>query len=510
MSSRTRRAAAALVVGAAVLAVASAPARPGPAPVTYRPVRSALLACPELGVAGGSAAVLSGLVAPGSGSVGTGALRTIEGGKDLAELQRPGMPVSLVAASSQPTILMTAAGEWASGALAGVATRTLAGPAAGLASISCAEPASEWWFVGPGSQVGRGDALLVSNPSEEPARVDITLYARSGPIGALAGKGIDMAPLSQARLRLDALAPDQPLLAVHVRARNGRVAVAVRDVAVPVAGQPQGGDFVPPTLPPARRVVVGSVPGGAGGRDLVVVNPGDQFATMRVRQATRDGLVDLPGNPALAVPAGSVVQIPLAGPMAGRTAALVVESDVAVAAAVRVSLGTSRREVSWVAAVPAVAAPNSVAGAAAVPAGPGLTTTVTVAAPGAAVSGLLSVLTTGTAGQAPLAAGGPPASDRRDRGRRPPTVLADPGSLPAQIPVDVPAGSVRSVSVPGTSGAAVAHLVWRSAPASGPALVSHLTEGRGPLATGYAWWPVTAAVAAAAVREDVGTLAPAG
>jgi hypothetical protein len=142
-----------------------------------------------------------------------------------------------------------------------------------------------------------------------------------------------------------------------------------------------------------------------------------------------------------------------------------------------------------------------------VPAGPGLTTTVTIAAPGSAVSGTLQVIGTGQAD----------ASVFTEEGlqglARPTDVVVVTGavsSAPA-IGVSVPAGSQRTITVPGTEQHALVHLAWRSDPDSGPALVSHLALAPDrPAATGYAWWPTASAVRAVPVREDVGVLAPAG
>ena len=80
----------------------------------------------------------------------------------------------------------------------------------------------------------------------------------------------------------------------------------------------------------------------------------------------------------------------------------------------------------------------------------------------------------------------------------------------ATIAVDVPAGQVRTISIPEAARSSILHLVWRTADGSGPAMVSHLALDRDvPLATGYSWWPTLSAVTGVRVREDVGVLAPA-
>lgn len=240
---------------AALVAVGLAPAPPDSDPQpTHRPVTSAVLACPQLVVTDDSADVLGAVVA-GDGALASGAgsaaLRPIGAAADLARLAGPDQPVGLlVAEQSQPPIVMHARRSWAPSALAGIAAHDLAGRSAGIASAACARADNEWWFVGAGSQLGRGAALLVTNPALEPARFDIALFARSGPVEALAGRGIDLGAQRDVRLRLDALAPDQDLLAVQVRATSGGVVAAVRDVAVPRGESPRGVDYIGPAVPP--------------------------------------------------------------------------------------------------------------------------------------------------------------------------------------------------------------------------------------------------------------------
>jgi hypothetical protein len=485
--------------------------RPGAEPAGFRSIASAVLACPELAVTEDSASTLTGLVAEpvGPGDPGTAALRTIGDDQDLARIGAAGQPVSLLVADrSQGPILMRATGSWAPQALAGVATHELDGTGAGLASVACPAPRPEWWFVGAGSQLGRSAALLVSNPAEEPARFDLTFYARSGPLAALAGKGINLGPQSHVRLRLDALAPDEELLAVQVRTTSGQVAATVRDVAVPEGEVPRGVEYLGPTLVPDTLVRIAGIPAGEGTRDLVLVNPGTQFATVRTRLLTESGPTELAGLTTLAVPAGSVITTSLGRVLGSRAGTLELVSDVPITGGVRSSWGADRRDVSWLTAVPPVLAPNLLAGAAAVPAGPGLTTSVTIAAPGAAVSGTLQAIGTGGASS------GSVFTDEGLRGlTRPTGVIVLTGDVTSAPPivVTVPAGSQRTITVPGTQEHALTHLAWRSDPGSGPALVSHLVlDPDRPAATGYSWWPTASAVRAVPVREDLGILAPAG
>ena len=62
---------------------------------------------------------------------------------------------------------------------------------------------------------------------------------------------------------LDALAPGVTRFAVHVHARSGRIAAAVRDQQVDGL-TPRGADWLPPAAAPARQQVLPGVAAGAG------------------------------------------------------------------------------------------------------------------------------------------------------------------------------------------------------------------------------------------------------
>ena len=425
---------------------------------------------------------------------------------------------------------MRAGGSWAPSALAGVVARQQDGTTEGLSSAACPAPGRQWWFVGAGSQLGRGAALLVSNAAEEPARFDITLYSGAGQVQALAGKGIDLGPSSSVRLRLDALAPDEELLAIQVLATSGRVAAAVRDVAVPSEDRPRGVDFIPPAQAPGKRLVIAGIPEGEGDRDLVLVNPGAQFATVTPRLLTESGAVAVEGLAAIAVPAGAIIRVDLTRVLAGRPGTLDLTSDVPVTGGARAAWGGARRDVMWLAAVPLIGGPDPLGGAAAVPSGPGMTTTVTVAAPDGDVRGTLTVTTTESDDLAVLSGKGVGEQDGEQGGDSADsasgsgsdeagaaTARACPASRPGKHrdhPRHGPGRQPARDHVARGGGKAATGLTtvsWRSDPGSGPAAVSHVAlDDAVPLATGYPWWPVASSVTALTVREDLGILAPAG
>jgi hypothetical protein len=520
-----RRLVVGILVVAGVAATAAAPqAEPDARERAYRPVTSSVLVCPQMTGAGQATNVLGAVVAGPTEGSGSAALWPITSTDFGVQLPGPGEPVALRSVRrSQPPILMRADGSWAPSALAGVVARQQDGTTEGLSSAACAAPGRQWWFVGAGSQLGRGAALLVSNAAQEPARFDITLFSGAGQVQALAGKGIDLGPASSVRLRLDALAPDEELLAIEVLATSGRVAAAVRDVAVPSEDRPRGVDFIPAAQAPGTRLVIAGIPEGDGDRDLVLVNPGAQFATVTPRLLTDSGPATVEGLAAIAVPAGAIIRVDLTRVLSGQSGTLDLTSDVPVTGGARAAWGGARRDVAWLAAVPLIGGPDPLGGAA-VPTGPGLTTTVTVAAPDGPVSGTLTVITIDSDDLAALS-GNPDSgtdsgtevdsgSGEESGARLPELVLPSEPARTVTIPVTIPGGSQSAITVPGAGAKAAAGLTtvsWRSDPGSGPAAVSHVTlDDELPLATGYPWWPVASSVTALTVREDLGILAPAG
>lgn len=493
-----------VVLGLALAALAPAIA-PQDEEGAFREVSSSVLVCPRLTSAGEASNVVSAMVAePASGS-GTATLSTFQPIEDLVRLGDVGDPVALVSEDETlPATSLQATGAWAPTAFASITSLLRSSQSAGLSSSACVPPAPEWWFVGGGSELGRGAALLVSNPSEEAARFDIALHAGSGPVAALAGKGIDLGPGSSVRLRLDALAPGETLLAIQVNATIGQVAAAVRDVEVPQGDRPRGVDYVPAAAAPSTELVVAGIPGGSGNRELMLVNPGTQFATVEPRVLTDTGTEELPELSSLAVPAGAVIKVDLDRVLAGRASSLAMTSDVPITGGARAEYGARSRDVVWLSAVPPIADPNPMAAAAAVPAVTGLRTSVVIAAAESEVTGTLAVTSVPTDDVASLGQADPPAS----RGAE--VVLPGDAARTSVQEIVVPAGSQQAFALPAPEGdSELAAIVWRSQPGSGPAAVTHVVlDEENSLATGYSWWPVRSSVESVAIREDFGVLVP--
>ena len=460
--------AALLLAGLGVTADLTAPqptAATVPAHADARPaveVARADAACPDPAVDAKTATRVS-LAAPGAvgGDAGEGAgapgrarLARLTGVPlPDADVTAPGTGSVLATAGQGPLVARGTAGS-APGMAAGMLTRSTADAVRGLAGTVCAVPGTDFWFVGSGAVVGQRGRVYLTNPEAAPAVVDVTLYGPDGPIDAPAGRGVPVEAGKQVVRLLDALAPGVTRFAVHVHARSGRIAAAVRDQQVDGL-TPRGADWLPPAAAQARRQVLPGVAAGAGERLLQVVAPGDSDAIVKVKLVTESGSFAPSGLDVLEVPAGSVAQVDLAPATGAAAAAVTLEADVPVTAGV-VSRATGSTgqltDVAYTAAVLPLlpATPGVVTDARS---GTGVTSSLLLTAPDAAATVRL----------APL----PPATGSTSE-------------------VRVPAGSQVVVDLKTVSTAVAFALTVTPLPGSGPVLAARSVaeaEAAGPMLT---------------------------
>ena len=137
-------------------------------------------------------------------------------------------------------------------------------------------------------------------------------------------------------LKLDGLVPDVEVFAVHVVARSGRVAAALRDEEAYGITQP-GVDWVPAAAAPARTVVVPGVvrlPEDQGQRILHVFVPGSDDAVARLRFLGTRGLMTVPGLDVVRLRGGRVTSFDLDTVGAGNLVGIEIAGDVPLTAGV--------------------------------------------------------------------------------------------------------------------------------------------------------------------------------
>lgn len=223
-------------------------------------------------------------------------------------------------------LLVRATGALAPGLQVEQVTRGTSGTQRGLAALRCEAARTDAWWVGGATTVGDAAVLLLANPDDTPAVVDVEVLTASGRVDGRPGRGIAVGPRSRTAVPLDRLAPDREWLAVHVRTVRGRVAGGLRHVRSE-GRSPRGVDWVPPAGEPAAQVVVPGLPAGPGRRIVVVANPGPDDTVAALTLATTDGLVSPPELQALDVPAGTTVAHDVSSLVAQTPAAVRVVSE---------------------------------------------------------------------------------------------------------------------------------------------------------------------------------------
>lgn len=125
----------------------------------------------------------------------------------------------------------------------------------GAIGANCQNPSPELWLVGGVTTVGREALLILSNPSDTDATVDLQLFGDSGIIDGAGLNGISVSANRTVVLPLAGFAPDQSSLTVHVLSRGAAVAswIQERTVRGTVSA---GADLVPPAVAASTSLVI--------------------------------------------------------------------------------------------------------------------------------------------------------------------------------------------------------------------------------------------------------------
>lgn len=177
-----------------------------------------------------TAAVVPGQ--PGQdGEAGAAGLETLPGRESASSaIEVPGGQAQVEAFGTRlPAIRAYGEGSLAPGLIADQWGRDPGGQGRGMASTACAPAASEFWFVGGGAIAGRQTRIVLVNPDETSAVVDVLIHGPSG----LHRRARRPRPRRQGQdrlvVRLDVLAPGATATAVEVLARTGRIGASVDD-----------------------------------------------------------------------------------------------------------------------------------------------------------------------------------------------------------------------------------------------------------------------------------------
>src|SRR3954470_4665789 len=260
--------------------------------------------------------VSAGVAVAADGVTGTGSLLaqplSAHGAPARLPVDQPGqVAVDLGSTLTGDALEVTARGPLAAGLELEQITRGEGGSSRGLAGLRCEAPKTDAWFVGGATQVGDSLTLVMANPDDTPALVDVVAWTSDGPADPRPGRGISIPPRKRAAFPLDQIAPDKEWLAVHVVVQRGRVAAAIRHARLD-GKTPKGVEWIPQAQPPATTVVVPGLPQGPGRRILSVTNPGLDPTIVSFQLTTPDGQFVPTGMDALEIPPGTTLATELA------------------------------------------------------------------------------------------------------------------------------------------------------------------------------------------------------
>jgi hypothetical protein len=342
-----------LVALLAIYGAASIPrpdARAARARAEPAPVNSAVAVCPDPAARGGAAARVSAITPPTSRKGGHAEIKDTADGTVVTTLTAPGTSWYRDTKGAAGPYTIRAGGALAGGLEVEQTTAAAKGRDKGLAGVRCAAPAADLWFLLPGPAEAKSIDLFLANVDAEPTAVDIEALSGEGPLDTSDGHGIPIDPyrtktigIGRSPDGLGSIVDGARVLALHVRATTGRVAASVLVRAA------KGVDWAPPATPPTTSLVVPGIPGGAGGRRLLIAVPGEFDARVKVQAITANGAFAPQGQDTLDAPAATVTPLDLDQALAGKVAAVRLTSDRPIAAGFSAQAGN---DVAYGAAVP--------------------------------------------------------------------------------------------------------------------------------------------------------------
>jgi hypothetical protein len=275
----------------------------------------------------------------------------------LAKLSAPQSPKtgSELVTVSQPSEPIRVSAERTGAFGATTAVTATDGSDRGLSLVRCVVPQPDYWFTGVEVSVDSGSEVDLVNLDGTRAVVDLTAYGPSGRLAASRGLVVD--PNSEKKVSLALIQRGDQPITLRVTSSEGRVAAFLRQRSWGAA-RPLGADWLSASVEPATDVVVPGVPDGAGRRTLVIGNPGDRTAVVKVDVLGDSGVSNIVGADNIEVPAGATKAVELATGLGGAAAGLHLTSDQPVTAGLLADSGGTEDQIdpAGVGAAPALPA----------------------------------------------------------------------------------------------------------------------------------------------------------
>ncbi len=297
---------------------------------TFRPAPIALVGrtstvCTVLPAEAGSATDVSAVVirqAPGR----DGSLIGTPVGQTRPTLSLTEQGKGRVLSGRTASELLTGEGVMATASSAEVFTRGTSGVQQGLMAAPCGPPTTEHWFVGVGASSTARSELVLTNPDDAQAEVDLQFFGQNGEVVVPGSPGVVVEAHASRTISLESLVSVAGPLTVSVRASTGRVSAVARDLRSAEL-DPAGADWHTGAVAPTTQLVIPDVPEGTGTRELLVANPGTSPAEVKVQVLAESGPFAPAGAETIEVKPSSTATIDLAPGLAGQSGGIRLTSN---------------------------------------------------------------------------------------------------------------------------------------------------------------------------------------
>jgi len=229
----------------------------------------------------------------------------------------------------------------------------------GFAASACRAPQMESWIVGGDTETGTTGILLVANPGDVDATVQITVYGVSGPTTPPGAEAVAIPPRTQVALPIAGLAGGEASPVLRITATGAPVRATLQSSLIRTL-DPGGIDLQSAVRPATTQIipglrVVGAAATTEGATTIVrLLSEQDAAVTITVSEAGSGGAPAREPETVQAV-AGSPLEVDLGGLVAGDYT-VTVQSDAPVVAAVWQTTGFGKgADFAWHTAAPAVA-----------------------------------------------------------------------------------------------------------------------------------------------------------
>jgi hypothetical protein len=288
-------------------------------------------------VAGSSTSVSTVVIRQAPGR--EGALTATPVGQSVPSVTLSEQGKGRVRAGRTTTELLQGVGVMATASSGEVFGTGTSGEQQGLMAAPCTAPGSEHWFVGVGAASSARSELILTNPDDAQAEVDLQFFGARGEVVVPGSPGILVDAHASRTVSLQSLVAVNGPLSVSVKATTGRVSAVARDVRSTNL-DPAGADWHLSAVAPTDRLVIPDIPDGEGSRELTVTNPGTTRAQVRVQVLAQAGPFEPTGADSLEILPRSTATVDLAAGLVGQYGAIRLVSDQPVTGAV---LSTSLR-----------------------------------------------------------------------------------------------------------------------------------------------------------------------